>query len=188
MVLLVGASCLDNACRSLSYTTRNRLKKDIIANRGLSLNPKSNNPLNILQSLLQKGFLASKKIILWHGVVSNAIFTHRSNGDIPCAHDKLLETPTGLKMNIEAILCCRRLGSPNLFQQLKETGILILDVKRRLTSTRKRNNLEFAADLAAIHFQSSTAPKLFWHSARKNDNLKFLAKKKRSKSKNKPSQ
>ena len=53
MALLVGASCLDNANRSLIYTTRKRLKKDIIAIRGLSLNPKSINPLKI-QILLKK--------------------------------------------------------------------------------------------------------------------------------------
>ena len=187
MVLLVGASCLDNAYRSLSYTTRKRLKKDIIAIRGLSLNPKSISPLKILQNLLKKGFLESKKIIIWHDVVSNSISKHRSNRDNPCEIDKLLEILTGLKQNIEAILYCRRLGSPNLFQQLKETGILILDVKRRLTSTRKRNNPDFSADLAAIHPQSSTDIKLIRTVLENKDNLRSLVKKK-SKSKNRPSQ
>ena len=42
---------------------------------------------------------------------------------------------------------------PNLFQQLKETGILILDVKKRLTSTRSRNNPDFSTNFAAIHHQ-----------------------------------
>ena len=93
-------------------------------------------------------------------MVSNSESKHRSNRDNPCEIDKLLEILTGLKQNIEAILYCRRLGSPMLFQQLKETGILILDVKRRLTSTRKRNNPDFSADLAAIHPQISTDIKL----------------------------
>ena len=134
--------------------------KDIIAIRGLSLNPKSISPLKILQNLLKEGFLESKKIIIWHDVVSISLSEHRSNRDNPCEIDKLLEILTGPKHKIEAILYCRRLGSPNLFQQLKETGILILDVKRRLTSTRKRNNPDFSADLAAIHPQSSTDIKL----------------------------
>ena len=43
MVLLVGASCLDNAYRSLSYTT--------------ILNPKPISPLTILQNLLKQGIL-----------------------------------------------------------------------------------------------------------------------------------
>ena len=188
MVLLVGASCLDNAYRSLSYTTRKRLKKDIIAIRGPSLNPKSISPLKNLQKLLKKGFLKSKKIIIWHDVVSNSISKHRSNRDNPCEIDKLLQILTGLKQNIEAILYCRRLGSPNLFQQLKETGILILDVKRRLTSTRKRNNPDFSADLAAIDPQSSTDIKLIRTVLENKDNLRSLVKKKRSKSKNRPSQ
>ena len=104
MVLLVGASCLDNAYRNLRYTTRKRLKKDKIASRGLSLNPKSIIPLKILQNLLKKGFLESKKNIIWHDVVSNSISKHRSNKDNPCEIDKLLEILTGPKQNIEAIL------------------------------------------------------------------------------------
>ena len=181
MVLLVGASCLDNAYRSLSYTTRKRLKKDIIAIRGLSLNPKSNNPLKILQNLLEKRFLESQKIIIWHDVVNDAISKRTSNRDNPCEIDKLLKILTGLKKNIEAVLYCRRLGSPNLFHQAKETGILILDVKRRLTSARKRNNPDFAADLAAIHPQSSTDIKFIRRVLENKDNFRSLAKKKRSK-------
>ena len=103
MVLLVGASCMDNAYRNLSYTTRKRLKKDIIAIRGLSLNPKSINPQKILQNLLKKGFLESKKIITCHDVVSNTICKHRSKRDSPCEIDRLLELLTGLKKNIDAI-------------------------------------------------------------------------------------
>ena len=165
----------------MSYTTRKRLKKDILAIRGLSLNPKSISPLKILQNLLKKGFLESKKIIIWHDVVSNSISKHRSNRDNPCEIDKLLEILTGPKQNIEAFLYCRRFGSPNLFQQLKETGILILDVRRRLTSTRKRNNPDFSADLAAIHPQSSTDIKLVRTVLENKDNLRSLVKKKREK-------
>ena len=188
MVLSVGASCLDNAYRSLSYPTGKRLKKDIIAIRGLSLNPKSISPLKILQSLLKKGFLESKKIIIWHDVVSNSISKHRSNRDNRCEIDKLLKILTGFKQKIEAILYFQRLGLPNLFQQLKETGILLLDVKKQLTSTRKRNNSDFSADLAAIPLQSSTDIKLIRTVLENKDNLRSLVKKKRSKSKIRPSQ
>ena len=93
----MGASCLDNAYRSLSFTTRKRLEKDIIAIRGLSLNPKSTNPLEIYQNLLEKGFLESKKYIFLHDVVNNTISKHRSNRNDPCEFDKLLEELTGLK-------------------------------------------------------------------------------------------
>ena len=104
MVLLVGASCLHNAYGNLIYTTRKRLKKDIFAIRRLSLNPKFISPLKIHQNLLRKRFLESKKIIIWHDVVSNSRSKHRSNRDNPCEIDKLLKILTGLKKNIEAIL------------------------------------------------------------------------------------
>ena len=188
MVLLVGASCFDNAYSNLSYTSRKQLKKDIIAIRGLSFNPKSIDPLKVLQNVLKKGFLESKKVLIWHDVVSNTISYHRSKRDDPCEIDKLLKILTGLKMNVEAILNCRRLGSPDMIQQPKETGNLILDVKRWLISTRKRNNRDIAADLAAIDPQSSTDIKLIRTVLRSKDNLRSLAKKKRSKSKNRLSQ
>ena len=141
------------------------MKKDIITIRGLSLNPKSINPLKTLRNILKKRFLESKEKKIYHDVVSNTISRHRSNRDNPCEIDKLLEILTGLKKNIEAILYCRRLGSPNLFHQLKETAILILHVKncyhKWLASTRKRNNPDFPAGLAAIHPQSSTDIKHF---------------------------
>ena len=119
---------------------------------------------------------------------SNTISNHRNNRDNPCEIDKLLDILTGLKKDIEAILYCRLLGSPNMFQQLKETGILILDVKRRLTSTRKRNNPDFSAELAAVHPQNSTDNKLIRTVVENKDNLRILAKKKKLKSKNRPSQ
>ena len=139
MVLLVEASYLDNAYRSLSYTTRKRLKKDIIAIRGLSFIPKSISPLTILQNLLKKGLLLSKKVIIWHDLVSNFMSKHRSNKDNPCEIDKLLEILTGLKQNIETILYCRRLGSPNLFQQLKETGMHCKWTNRYASGIRANN-------------------------------------------------
>ena len=86
-------------------------------------------PWKFFEILLKKGFLESTKNIIWHDVISNTISKHSSNSDIPCEIDKLLEILTGLKTNFEAILYCRRLGSPNLFQQPKDTGILILDKK-----------------------------------------------------------
>ena len=176
MVLLVGASCLDNANRSLSYETRKRLKKDKIAIRDLSFHPNSINQLKILQNLLKR-LLESKKTIIWHAVVSNTISKHRSNRDNPCGIDKLLAILTGLKTNIEEILYCQRLGSPSLFQQLKETGILVLDVKRRLKLTRKWNSPDCAADLAAIHPQSGTEIKLIRTVLENKDNLRSFAKK-----------
>ena len=188
MVLLVGASCLDNAYRNLSYTTWKRLKKDIIPIRGLSPIPKSINTLKILQNLWKKSFLESKKILIWHDVVRNTISKHRSKRESPCENDKLLEFLTGLKNSIQKIFYCRRLGLPNLFQQLKETGIHILDVKKRLTSRRKRKNPDFSAYRAAIRPQSSTHNKLFRTVLENKENLRSFAGKKRSQSKNRPSQ
>ena len=179
---------MDNAYRSLSYTTRKRLKKDKISFRCLSLNPKSVNPQKFLPTLLKKGFPKPTKPIIWHDVSTKTVSKQKSKRDNPCDVDKLLEILTGLKKKIEAILYCQRLRSPNLFQQLKETGIFILDVKKQLKLTKKQNNPDFAADLAEIHPQSSTDIKLISTVLENKDYLRSLVTKKRSKSKNRPSQ
>ena len=88
-----------------------------------------------------------------------------------------MEVLTGLKKKFEAILYCQRIGSPQLFQQLKENGFFILDVKKRLKSTRKRHHPHFAADLATIHPQSITDNKLVRTVLQKKDNLRSLPKK-----------
>ena len=127
-------------------------------------------------------------MVIWHDMISNSISKHRSNGNRPCQTKNLLDILCSFKNRIEAILYVQRANSPNNLQKLKRTGILILDVKTRLTSTRKRNNPNFIADLQKIHPNIGNGRKLL-HTILKNQyNFRNLIRKKRSLSKNRPSQ
>ena len=127
-------------------------------------------------------------MVIWHDMISNSSSKHRSNGNRPYKTKKLLDILCSFKNRIEANLYVQRVNSPNILRKLKSTGILILDVKTRLTSTRKRNNPNFIADLRKIHPNIGTGRKLL-HTILKNQyNFKNLIRKKRSLSKNRPSQ
>ena len=117
-------------------------------------------------------------MVIWHDVISNSISKHRSNPNRPCQTKKLLDILCSFKNRIEAILYVQQANSPNILQKLKSTGVLILDVKTRLTSTRKRNDPNFIADLQKIHPNIGTGRKLL-HTILKNQyNLKNLIRKK----------
>ena len=186
MVFLVGASCLDNAFNSLERLKQKGLMRKILAIQGLSLNPQALDPRKKLQNFLLRS--KTEKLVIWHDVISNSISKHRSNRNRPCQTKKLLDILCSFKNRIEAILYVQRANSPNILQKLKSTGILVLDVKTRLTSIQKRNNLNFIADLQKIHANIGTGRKLL-HTILKNQyNLRNLIRKKRSLSKNRPSQ
>ena len=188
MVFLVGASCLDNAFNSLERLKQKGLKRKILAIRGLSLNPQALDLRKKLQNFLLRS--KTEKLVIWHDVISNSISKHRSNRNRPCQTKKLLDILCSFKNRIEAILYVQRANSPNILQKLKSTGILILNVKTRLTSTRKRNNPNFIADLQKIHpnMTGVTGRKVL-HTILKNQyNLRNLIRKKRSLSKNRPPQ
>ena len=82
MVFLIGASCLDNAFNSLERLKQKGLKRNILAIRGLSLNPQALDHRKKLQNFLLRS--KTEKLVVWHDVISNSISKHRSNSNRPC--------------------------------------------------------------------------------------------------------
>ena len=89
---------------------------------------------------------------------------------------------------IEAILYVHRANSPNILQKSKSTGILILDVTTRLTSSRNKTNANFIADLQKIYPINGTGRKLLHTILKNQHNLRNPIRKKRSLYKNRLSQ
>ena len=157
LVFLVGASCIDNGFNSLERLKQKGQERITLAIRGLSLNPQALDPIKKLQNFLLRS--RTEKLVVSHDVISNSISKHRSNGNRPSQTKTLLDILCSLKNRIEATLYVQRANSPNILQKLKSTEILILDVKTRFTSTRKRNNPNFIADLQKIHPNIGTGGK-----------------------------
>ena len=183
MVFLMGASCLDNDFDSKERLEQKGLKRKSLTIRGLSLIPQALDPGKKLQNFLLRS--RTEKLVSRHDVISNSISKHRRNGKRPCQTKTLLDILCSFKNRIEAIFYVQRANSPNILQKLKSPGILILDVKTRLRSTRKRNNPNFIADLQKLHPNIRTGRKFL---LKNQYNLRKLIRKKRSLSKNRPSQ
>lgn len=186
MVVLIGASCLRNALDAVLKQGRRSITVPYCAVGGLSLNPFAKNKYQNLQYLLHKGKLSSaQNIVLWHGVLSNSISAHRTNDFCPLPVEDLIKCLKEHKERFTAIVYCRRLGSPDLFNQLKETGILILDVKRNLISKKKRRNPLILREFSQVHPKTKLEINVLFTVLNHLQNLRFLTKKHRSKSKSK---
>ena len=189
MVYLIGASSLDHTIKHIPYYQRRPLTGSSYTIKGLSFNPNAVNKLKILQNLLSgRGVLARKqKIIIWHDVINNTISKHRSNRDTECSISKLKEILIEFRHRIEAIIYCRRGGTNDIWNELIQTRIPIVDVKRKLLSHRKSNTQAVRDDLEQVHPSLELESRLLQTVWKKRNCLPQLIKKKKQK-KNKPSQ
>ena len=141
MVFIVGASCLDRAINAANRSIRLSIHRRSFSVPGLSFNPRSN-----------RGSLKYRKnIVLWHDVINNSITSHRSNNNEPCGIGELTEILKKHEHSFSAILYCRRIGTENIFDELRRLGILIIDVKRRFLSERKQKKMYFKTELLKLH-------------------------------------
>ena len=127
--------------------------------------------------------LNRKRIVIWHDVINNSITPHRSNNNRPLSPEQLIETLKKLKSNgqIEAIVYTRRAGTPDLSIDLRQTGILILEATKNLSSRRKQANFEYLYQLTKVHPETHIDLKLVTTVLLNCQNFRKLIKKKRSK-------
>ena len=145
--------------------------------RGLSFNPKSIDKLKILQNLLSKGKLASRKdIVIWHSCISNSIFKHRSNNNQSLPAEDLVRVLKPLKNRIKAVFYLQRDKFPNIVKDLYKTGMLVLDAKKLLLSRKKARSREGLTDLKRIHLSTQAELRLFNTVLAYEDNLKGLVR------------
>ena len=128
MVYLIGASSLHLAVTKAHYSVKRPLYKRSLSVPGLSFANKS--PLKNLTRLLSHGRLRklSQKAVIWHDAISSSISSHKSNNFAPLKPKQLVKTISKYKKQIAAILYVRRSGSVEVFNELKKSNILIIDV------------------------------------------------------------
>ena len=177
MVYIIGASCLHKLTQSLTYNNRKKFKAQSTSISGLSLNLNARNPLKVVKNLFKnQGVLRQRKdIIIWHDIINNSITAHSSNycpiRDIypPLSPRKLARTLEILKKkySIKAVVYTRRQGTPDLSIALRDSGILILEVRKNLLLRKAKRNPELLYELTRIHPQ--TAIDLFVDLFARND-------------------
>ena len=151
-IYFIGASSLSRAIYSENYCKRKRLLSRATPIPGLSFNNRTRNQLKVLKKLLVKGKLKEvSNIVIWHDVINNSISKHRSNNNTALDVSKLLQILLQFKNRIKCIIYTRRCGTPDIFEALVTTGILVLHTERHLSSKRNLRKPDYKEELREFY-------------------------------------
>ena len=151
MVRILAASSLHHAIETVIPENQNALKEKIYSIPGLSLNINAKNPRKIVQNLIEKDFKDENELIIWHDVINNSICKHKSNFYRALSVIDLVNVLKSYQHRIRALVYCQRNRTPDIFLQLKETNILVLNIEKDFTSLRKQKDPEYLQNLKALH-------------------------------------
>ena len=178
LMLIIAASSLHHSLEKWK-NIKKRLRREVIAVPGLSLNPCAANPRKTVQFLVRKFiFPYNEKFLLWHDVVNNSISPHKSNYHCPLSGSELTKQITKLE-NCQGVVYCPRKGSPNIYPLLKKLKIPVLHVTRELLSQRKRQDKKLLAKYEALHQEPAFEIKTLSIIRKQNWQLRQLIKKKK---------
>ena len=90
------------------------------------------------------------KIIIWHDLIKNSLTPYSSNFSNTLSPTALIQELRALPCDIAAIVYCQRTGSPDVFQLLPES-FLVLSPVRHLLSHRKQHNLALVRQYSVLH-------------------------------------
>ena len=94
--------------------------------------------------------------------------------------DKLVAILKGYRAKISSIVYCQRIGTEELFEKLKNSGILTISIANHLISKRKAKDTRFRNQYLALHQPDVLEIKTFRIIRRYHENLRtFVAKTKR---------
>ena len=154
MAMIVAASSLYHSLKDLEQEKRRETQQKVYAVPGLSLNPNTLNRGKDLRVLLELQPLASKQNIIWNDVLNNSISSHRTNKYTPCPLNELLAYLQSKRRQISGIVYCRRTGTPDFFEDLQKTEIIVIKTTGSFISRRKRQNPAVLRGYLQLH-QSS---------------------------------
>ena len=155
MVYILAARSVDHALDTLNPENRKTYKEKLFSLPGLSFNPNTKNPRNIVQNLLSKGLAEKTDIIIWHDVLNNSISKHESNNYRALTVPQLLDIVKSFGNKLRALVYCHRFRTPNILPKLKEiekdTNIKVISIDDDFISTRKKKDPDFLKKLKALH-------------------------------------
>ena len=117
------------------------------------------------------------QIIIWHDVINNSLTPHSSNYLKPLSPQALVHTLSALPCDIVAIVYCQRNGSPDVFNLLQQSFLVLHPVKH-LLSHRKQHNLSIVKQYRLLHLDIHIELHIFFLLSRHLHNLTSLPKKK----------
>ena len=117
------------------------------------------------------------KIIIWHDVINNSLTPHSSNFKHPLSPKALLQELRALPCDIAAIIYCQRTGSPDIFQLLRQSFLVISPV-RHLLSHRKQHNADLVRQYSVLHLPIHLELKIYFLLSQHIRQLQTLTRKK----------
>ena len=151
MVRILAASSLHHAIETVDSEQQKAFNEKVYSIPGLSLNINAKNPQKIVQNLIEKDFKDENELIIWHDVINNSICKHKSNFYRALSVIDLVNVLKSYQHRIRALVYCQRNRTPDIFLQLKETTILVLNIEKDFISLRKQKDLDYLQNLKALH-------------------------------------
>ena len=134
MVFILAASSLHHATKTLPEALQDHYKKKIYALPCLSFNPNGLKVRKTAQFELNHFFRDKKRLVIWHDVVNNSISRHRNNNNKPLTPSQLIAVLEEYQERIEAIVYCRREGTPDIYNQLKRSTLVTIHLVKDIVS------------------------------------------------------
>ena len=151
MVRILAASSLHHAIETVDSEQQKAINEKVYSIPGLSLNINAKNPQKIVQNLIEKDFKDENELIIWHDVINNSICKHKSNFYRALSVIDLVNVLKSYQHRIRALVYCQRNRTPDIFLQLKETNILVLNIEKDFISLRKQKDHDYLQNLKALH-------------------------------------
>ena len=101
------------------------------------------------------------KIIIWHDVINISLSPHSSKFDKFLSPTAFLQELRALPCDIAAIVYCQRTGSPDVFQLLRQSFLVISPV-RHLLSHLKQHNLPLVRQYSVFHLAIHLELKIYF--------------------------
>ena len=140
MVFILAASSLHHAIKTAPQVTQNRYKPNIYALTGLSFNPNALKLRKTAQCQLSHFVHDKNRLVIWHDVVNNSLSRHRSHNNKPLTPSQLISVLENYQECIEAIVYCPREGTPDIYDQLKRSTLVIIHLVKDIVSRRKQKD------------------------------------------------
>ena len=177
-MLILGASSLHRAIRTLKKHQQKRLHGSVITVPGLSFNLNAHNFRKTAQYYLYK--YPNESIVVWHDVVNNSLSQHKSNGYTQLSENQLESVVLRFSNRIKSIIYCQRRKLPVVvFQTLKKTKLPVVSTIRDILSRKKAKDFKFVRRYFRLHQLANTELKTFFIVKRNKGSAKSIIQKKK---------
>ena len=127
------------------------MKETCFTKPGLNFNFNARDSQKTIQYYLHHFLSNRKDLVIWHDAMNNFISEHRSNNNRSLSTDQLKSLLLKYKENTTAIVYCRRNVTDNIEKELKNTGILVLNIVENFISKRKAKDQILVEKYKELH-------------------------------------